>query len=143
MRYLAVLLSLLAFAAQPAAAASSPDLSTLEQQLSSMVADKSADVGIAALDLNNGQSISIQGDTPFPMASTVKVAIAALYLSQVDHGQKTLDDSINGQPVRKLMGKMLIHSDNQAADILFHDVGGPHALHDWLQQNGIQGVHVD
>jgi beta-lactamase class A len=143
MRYLAVLLSLLAFSAQPAAAASSPDLSTLEQQLSSMVADKSADVGIAALDLNNGQSISIKGDTPFPMASTVKVAIAALYLSQVDHGQKTLDDTINGQPVRKLMGRMLIYSDNRAADVLFKDVGGPHAVQSWLHQNGINGVHVD
>lgn len=143
MRYLAVLLSLLAFTAQPAAAASSPDLLTLEQQLSSMVADKSADIGIAALDLNNGQSISIKGDTPFPMASTVKVAIAALYLSQVDHGQKSLDDTINGQPVRKLMSRMIIHSDNRAADILFKDVGGPHAVHSWLRQNGINGVRVD
>ena len=77
------------------------------------------------------------------MASTVKVAIAALYLSQVDHGQKTLDDTIDGQPVRRLMGRMLIYSDNHAADILFKDVGGPHAVHDWLTQNGIRGVHVD
>src|SRR5437763_16035936 len=114
MRFFAVLLSLLAFVAQPAAAASSPSLNSLEQQLSNFVASTSADVGIAALDLNTGESLSIKGDTPFPMASTVKVAIAALYLSQVDHGQKTLDDSINGQPVRELMGKMLIHRDNQA-----------------------------
>src|SRR5919199_4210460 len=103
MRYTAVLLSLLAFVAQPAAAASSPSLSSLEQQLSYLVANKSADVGIAALDLNTGETVSVKGDTPFPMASTVKVAIAALYLSQVDHGQKTLDDTINGMPVRSLM----------------------------------------
>jgi beta-lactamase class A len=77
------------------------------------------------------------------MASTVKVAIAALYLSQVDHGRKTLDDTINGQPVRRLMARMLIYSDNQAADILFKDVGGPRAVHLWLTQNGIHGVHVD
>jgi beta-lactamase class A len=77
------------------------------------------------------------------MASTVKVAIAALYLSQVDHGKKTLDDKIGGQPVRKLMAKMLIYSDNHAADVLFKDVGGPHAVHTWLVQNGIQGVRVD
>ena len=50
-----------------------------------MVANKSADVGIAALDLNSGESIAVKGDTPFPMASTVKVAVAALYLAQVDH----------------------------------------------------------
>ena len=143
MRYIAIFLSLLAFVAGPASAASSPDLSSVEQQLSSLLSGSSADVGVAALDLNTGESVSLKGDTPFPMASTVKVAIAALYLSQVDHGQKTLDDTIDGQPVRKLMGRMLIYSDNHAADILFKDVGGPHAVHDWLTQNGIHGVHVD
>jgi beta-lactamase class A len=143
MRLFAILVSLLAFVAAPAAAASSPDLVSVEQQLKSLVANKSADVGIAALDLNTGESLSIQGDTPFPMASTVKVAIAALYLSQVDHGQKTLDDTISGQPVRKLMARMLIYSDNHAADILFKDVGGPTAVHRWLTQNGVHGVHVD
>jgi beta-lactamase class A len=143
MRFSAIFLSLLAFVAVPATAASSPDLVSVEQQLSSLVSGSSADVGIAALDLNTGESVSLKGDTPFPMASTVKVAIAALYLSQVDHGQKTLDDTIDGQPVRKLMGRMLIFSDNHAADILFKDVGGPTAVHHFLTQNGIQGVHVD
>jgi len=144
MRFFAILLSLLAFGAQPAlAAASSSDLTAVEQQLRALIAGKSADVGIAALDLNTGESVSIKGDTPFPMASTVKVAIAALYLSQVDHGRKTLDDKIGGQPVRKLMARMLIHSDNRAADILFKDVGGPRAVHQWLTANGIHGVRVD
>jgi beta-lactamase class A len=143
MRFIAILLSLLAFAANPAAAASSPDLVTLEQQLSSLASGSSVDVGIAALDLNTGESLSIKGDTPFPMASTVKVAIAALYLSQVDHGRKTLDDTIDGESVRKLMARMLIYSDNRAADVLFKDVGGPTAVHQWLTRNGIRGVHVD
>ena len=143
MRFIAILLSLMAFVAGPATAASSPDLVSVEQQLSSLVSGSSADVGIAAVDLNTGESLSIKGDTPFPMASTVKVAIAALYLSQVDHGQKTLDDTIHGEPVRTLMNKMLIYSDNRAADVLFKDVGGPHAVHQWLSQNGVRGVRVD
>jgi beta-lactamase class A len=144
-RISAVLLALLAFVAQPAAAAgaSSASLGDLEQQLSYLVAGKSADIGIAALDLNTGEIVSIKGDTPFPMASTVKVAIAALYLSQVDHGQKTLDDTIRGEPVRGLMNKMLIYSDNRAADVLFKDVGGPKAVHHFLTSNGVHGVRVD
>lgn len=143
MRCFAIFLTLLAFVAVPATAASSPDLVSVEQQLSSMLADSSADVGVAALDLNTGEAVSIKGDTPFPMASTVKVAIATLYLSQVDHGKKTLDDTIQGQPVRKLMDRMLIYSDNHAADILFKDVGGPQAVHHFLTENGVHGVHVD
>lgn len=137
------ILSFFAFVAQPAAAASSPSLSSLEQQLSSLISSKSADVGIAALDLNTGETVSIKGNTPFPMASTVKVAIAALYLAQVDQGRRSLDDTINGLPVRSLMARMLIHSDNHAADILFKDVGGPSAVRDWLHDNGVTGVHVD
>jgi beta-lactamase class A len=143
MRLIAFLLTLLAFAAQPALAASSPSLTTLEQQLSSLVSNTSADVGIAALDLNSGETVSVKGNTPFPMASTVKVAIAALYLAQVDHGRRSLDDTINGQSARSLMARMLIHSDNRATDILLADLGGPSAVHVWLHDNGVSGLRVD
>jgi beta-lactamase class A len=143
MRFTGVFFALFALIAQPASAASSPSLLTLEQQLSSLVANKSADVGIAALDLNTGETVSIKGNTPFPMASTVKVAIAALYLAQVDHGRRSLDDTINGQPARSLMARMLIHSDNRATDILLADLGGPTAVHSWLQDNGMTGLRVD
>ena len=143
MRISAFFLALLAFGAQPLAAASSPNLLSLEQQLHTMVASKSADVGIAALDLNSGETVSIKGNTPFPMASTVKVAVAALYLAQVDNGQRSLDDIINGQSARGLMRRMLVHSDNRATDILLADLGGPSAVHDWLQANGIKGLRVD
>ena len=143
MRFIAFFLSLLALAAQPAVAASSPGLSSLEQQLSDLISNKSGDVGIAALDLNTGETVSIKGNTPFPMASTVKVAIAALYLAQVDHGRRSLDDTINGVSARNLMKRMLIHSDNHATDILLKDLGGPSAVHDWLQDNGITGLRVD
>ena len=143
MRISALFLSLFALVAQPAVAASSPNLLSLEQQLNSMVAGKSADVGIAALDLNSGETVSIKGNTPFPMASTVKVAVAALYLAQVDNGQRSLDDIINGQSARGLMRRMLVHSDNRATDILLADLGGPSAVHDWLQANGIKGLRVD
>jgi beta-lactamase class A len=136
MRSKVLLLALLAFVAQPVAAATSPGMSGLEQQLSSLVANKSADVGIAALDLKSGESISIRGDVPFPMASTVKVGVAALYLAQVDH-------TIGGVPVRSLMARMIIHSDNRATDILLKDLGGPSALHDWLRDNGVSGLRVD
>jgi beta-lactamase class A len=143
MRFIAISLGFLAFAAQPAFAASSPSLTSLEQQLSALVQNKSADVGVAALDLNTGETVSVKGNTPFPMASTVKVAIAALYLAQVDNGRRSLDDTISGQPVRGLMRRMLVFSDNRAADILFKDVGGPRALETWLEDNDVKGMHVD
>src|SRR5260221_2820611 len=143
MRFSALIVSLLALVAQPAVAASSPDLLSLEQQLNSMVAGKSADVGVAALDLNSGETVSIKGNIPFPMASTVKVAVAALYLAQVDNGRRSLDDNINGQSARSLMKRMLVHIDNQATDIRLADLEGPQPVDNWLQDNGITGLRVD
>ena len=143
MRFITVFLGLLAFALQPAQAASSPKLTSLEQQLRALVGSQSSDVGVAALDLTTGETVSINGDTAFPMASTVKVAVAAAYLSQVDHGRRSLDDRIAGQSAYRLMERMMIHSDNRATDILIKDLGGPKALQKWVEFNGLENMRVD
>lgn len=143
MRFFAVFCWLLAFAVQPAVAASSPGLQSLEQELAGVLADQSADVGLAALDLSTGQTVSIRGDTPFPMASTVKIAVATNYLLQVEHGRRSLDDVIDGQSARSLMQKMLIHSDNRATDILMKNLGGPATLQKWVTQQHISGLRID
>ena len=141
---LAFLLPLFALCfAQPVGAASSPSLTALEQQLNYMIAGKTADVGIAALDLTSGHSINIKGETPFPMASTVKIAVAAAYLDQVDNGSRSLFDTIAKERARDLMAKMLIHSDNRATDKLMQDLGGPAAIQQWLDFHGIRGIRVD
>jgi beta-lactamase class A len=137
------LLPLFALVAQPAVAATSPGMQTLEQQLSYLVAGKSADVGIAALDLTTGESMSVKGNVAYPMASTVKVAVAARYLSLVDSGQRTLDQTINGASARSLLGRMMIHSDNRATDMLISNLGGPQALQSWLTSQGVRGLRVD
>jgi beta-lactamase class A len=143
MRLIGLLLALLAFVAQPATAASSPGLLSLEQQISGMLANKSADVGVYALDLTSGENISYRGDVAFPMASTVKVAVAALYLAQVDHGRRSLDDTIRGVSARSLIDRMMIHSDNRATDILIADLGGPRKIDTWLREQGVGGLRVD
>jgi beta-lactamase class A len=143
MRFIVVFLGLLAFALQPAGAASSPKLTSLEQQLRSVLSGASSDVGIAALDLTTGETVSINGNTAFPMASTVKVAVAAAYLSQVDHGRRSLSDRIGGQSAARLMERMMIHSDNHATDILLRDLGGPQGLQEWISFNGLYNFRVD
>ena len=143
MRFIAVLCWFLAFGAQPALAATSPGLKSLERHLSSLVASQPADVGVAALDLSSGEMVTINGDEPFPMASTVKVAIAANYLAQVEHGRRSLDDIISGQKASKLIEAMLVRSSNPATDILLRDLGGPHTIQAWLNQNNIKGLRID
>ena len=125
------------------AVASSPGLIGLESELGMLVAERPGEYGIAAVDLRNGASVAVNGDIAFPMASTVKVAIAAAYLADVDAGRRSLDDTVAGRSARALMELMIVRSDNVAADWLLTSIGGPGALHDWLRSRGISGMRVD
>lgn len=127
----------------PAALAAPPALVPLENQLKLIAAADPGNIGVAALDLTTGQMVSVNGETPFPMASTVKVAIAANYMSQVEAGRRSLDDVIAGQSARSLLAAMLIHSDNRATDKILANLGGPMLVQSWLGQHGLHGLRID
>lgn len=126
-----------------AASASSPDLIGLEQELSALIAKRAGDYGIAALDLRDGSTVAVNGDTPFPMASTVKIAIAAAYLADVDQGRRSLGDMIAGHSAAKALELMIVRSDNRAADELLASLGGPAAVQQWLWSRKIVGIRLD
>jgi len=139
-----LLTSLAASALVPApVSASSPELMGLERKLSMLLAERSGEYGIAAIDLRDGSIVAVNGDTPFPMASTVKVAIAAAYLAQVDQGRRSLSDLVNGRPAAKVLELMIIRSDNYATDQMLATLGGPLAVQQWLSSHQISGIRVD
>ena len=143
MRIALALLFSLALFAQPAFAASSQRLQSLEQQLAWLVSGKSSNLGVAALDLTTGEVLSVNGHDAFPMASTVKVAVAANYLAQVEHGRRSLNQVIGGKSAASLLDAMITRSDNHATDVLIRNLGGPQVLQSWLTQQGVNGVRVD
>ncbi|MFC4293677.1 class A beta-lactamase [Novosphingobium tardum] len=136
----------------------------LLRQLSAIVSEMpSARVGITAIDMDSGRQVSINGDQPFPMASTVKIAVAATFLDMVDQGTRRLDqsfplmirvagDTADGRaavrPGMSLTAQSLIElsitkSDNQATDALIAAVGGTRAVTAWLQKNSLSGLRID
>jgi beta-lactamase class A len=144
MRYLtAIFCCLLAFTAQPALAESGNLASSLQNELSMLVTSKSADVGLAAIDLATGETVSVRGNNHYPMASTVKVAVAATYLSYVEKGDRSLDDTISGVSAATLMKRMLVHSDNHATDLLIRNLGGPETVQKWLDWHNVEGLRID
>ena len=143
MRFLVLLTWLVAFAAQPAAADVPSKLQLLEQRLAAMAVENPGEYGIAAMDLATGKTISFNGNNPFPMASTMKIAVAAAYLAEVDAGRRTLDDPIAGSTAGRLMDVMITRSDNRATDLLLATLGGPAAVDRWMRGHGLSGIRVD
>jgi len=143
MRIRLALFAVLALFSQPAFAASSQRLQSLEQQLAWLVSGKSANLGVAALDLSTGEVLSVNGHDAFPMASTVKVAVAANYLAQVEHGRRSLNEIIGGKSAASLLDAMITRSDNHATDLLIRNLGGPNVLQSWLTQQGVEGIRID
>jgi beta-lactamase class A len=143
MRFFVVLTWLAAFLVQPAYAQASPKLQLLEQRLAAMAAENPGEFGIAAMDLATGRSISFNGAQAFPMASTMKIAVAAAYLQEVDAGRRSLDDAYGDRTAGSLMEAMITRSDNRATDALISMLGGPAPLDRWLRAHGLTGMRVD
>jgi beta-lactamase class A len=120
-------------------------------------------VGVAALHLETGRKIAHNADEFFPMASTVKVAVAAKILDLADKGQMSLTSLI---PVKRselapggplgdvhwrpaglsfsaadLLDPMITRSDNTSTDVLYRVAGGPAAVHAYLQALGLKEIY--
>ncbi len=143
----------------------SPDLdSALQARIAQLANGSDGRIGVAAVDLATGQSISILGDQRFPMASTSKIAIAATYLEGVEQGRFSLTSefplllavrsrpfSTNTAPVRRgeymtaleLIDIMITRSSNPATDALLAAVGGPAAVNDWARRAGLRDFSLD
>lgn len=148
----------------PAAVQSARDLA-IQQRVASIVAAARGRVGVAAMDLDGGGQVLINGDMPFPMASTAKVAVAATFLQMVEQGKFRLDQQlpmmmpvpepagrrnlvamVRPGPVytaQTLLERMITRSDNHATDGLIAAVGGIGAVNRFLVQTGISGQHLD
>lgn len=118
-------------------------------------------LGVAAVHLESGRGVGYRADEFFPMASTVKVAVAARILEMADRGQVSLATEI---PVKRmemvpegplaairwrpglswsfeeLLEAMITRSDNTSTDVLFRVAGGPPAVDAWLKGIGLKDI---
>lgn len=151
---------------KPSAPASSDIVSQrLEKELERIARLAKGRVGISALHLESGKQVSMNLHEPFPMASTVKVAIAVQLFTKIEKGELSLMTMVDLQPsdlhpgsgtldvlfakpgvqlsVQNLLELMMVISDNSATDILLRLVGGPKAVAERMKILGIKGMSVD
>jgi beta-lactamase class A len=123
------------------------------------------EIGLAAIHLESGRRVSVNGDRRFPMASVSKVPMALEFLRRVDAGEVALEERLvlpitdfrpgnsplaswsGGRPVTvtvdSLFRLMIEVSDNTATDAILEMAGGPERVTRRLRELGIDEMDVD
>jgi len=143
--------------------AANPKLDRLKHQIERVLFRRDGVVGTSVRHVETGQSLAVNGDMRFPMASTFKVPILVELFSQVKEGKFRLEDEIDVQPSDQHPGSgmisslvapgiklsvlnmahfMMMISDNSATDILLAKVGAEN-INDRLKGLGIDGISVN
>lgn len=152
-------------AAQPVPADGCAVPDSIHDALATIARRVGGEVGLAALHVESGARIELNGDRRFPMASVSKIPMALEFLRRVDAGQLQWDREIvvtprefraghsplaewsGGRAVRlgldSLFSLMVGASDNTATDVLLGMSGGPAAATRRVRELGVSGVEVD
>ncbi len=123
------------------------------------------EIGIAAIHIESGARVSVNGERRFPMASVSKIPMAIEFLRRVDLGEVRLEDTLvlpitgfraghsplaswsGGRPVTvtvdSLFRLMIEVSDNTATDVILRMAGGPTEVTRRLRELGIEDIDVD
>jgi len=133
---------------------------TLKQDIQAIVDQYDIKAGVSAWHIESGEQVDVNGDTPFPMASTFKIPILATAFTQLAEGKFTLDERITlnnedkslgsgilpyfdegVQPtLRDLITLMIIISDNTATDMVVDFVGGTDVVEGYMHELGLTNI---
>jgi beta-lactamase class A len=157
------ILTMMAAAALAQEAPASSRLDRLKTQIERLIRNLDGKVGVAVKHIESGQSLAVNGDRMFPLASAFKVPILVELLYQVEEGRFSLDDEINVEKSDQHLGSgmisnlavpgiklsilnlahfMMMISDNSATDILLGKVGAEN-VNLRLKSLGIEGMSVN
>lgn len=137
----------------------------LKEQIETIVTGKKATVGVAVWGPDDLEPLLVNPFEKFPMQSVFKLHLALLVLHQVDQGKLELSQSVAVKraevlqntwapmmkdyqgdeftvTIEQLLQYSVSHSDNVACDLLFELIGGPVALHAYIQSLGIAETEV-
>ena len=150
-------------ATAPWSTCAAPD--SLTRELERIARRVGGEIGIAAIHLESGMRVSVNGDRRFPMASVSKVPMALEFLRRVDAGEVSMDERLvlpitdfrpghsplaswsGGRPVTvtvdSLFRLMMEVSDNTATDAILGMAGGPERVTSRLRELGIVDMDVD
>ncbi|MCK9211090.1 MAG: class A beta-lactamase, subclass A2 [Ignavibacteriaceae bacterium] len=138
---------------------------TLRTKIEHIIEVAKGNVGVAIISLGNNDTLTINGDSKFPMQSVYKFPLALAVLDKVDKGILSLDQKIfvkkeellpnTWSPLREkypegnvniTLDELLTYtvsvSDNNGCDILFRLLGGPKIVNGYIHNLGITNIAV-
>lgn len=134
----------------------------LENAIAALGRSFNGEVGIAVRDIEQGWTVSWNGDRYFPQQSVSKLWVALTMLDAVDRGRLRLEQSVRvtrddfvvfHQPMRERIGangyettlnflfqQAMTRSDNLANDKILWLAGGPEAVRDFFRRHRLDGL---
>ncbi|HTB06170.1 MAG TPA: class A beta-lactamase, subclass A2 [Bacteroidia bacterium] len=123
-------------------------------------------VGVSIMNIETGDTLTLNGKAHLPMQSVFKFPIAMAILNKVDSGKLSLDKKIhlkkedmipktwsplrdkypNGNvdiSIRDLLSYVVSQSDNVACDVLLEVLGGPKYVENYMHSLGIKGIAIE
>jgi beta-lactamase class A len=139
--------------------------SAFRNKLNEIVKAHKATIGYSLLDLQNGDTVTVNGAKHLPMQSVYKFHLALAVLHQVDQGKLRLDQKILVRkqdllpgtwsplrdkypagnvkiPLSELLGFTVSQSDNNGCDMLFRLMGGPAKVQQYIHSLGVSEVAI-
>ncbi|KFF19259.1 class A beta-lactamase, subclass A2 [Chryseobacterium sp. JM1] len=137
------------------------NIDDLSKELKQIISTKNATVGISIKNIEDKDTLSINGHLDAPMMSVFKFHIALATLNLVDKGKISLaqkvfikkedlqqdtwspikDEYPNGNmylTIDQLLRYTVSHSDNNGCDILLKLIGGPETVQKFINRQGIK-----
>jgi beta-lactamase class A len=138
---------------------------TLKEKITEIVKSKRATVGVGIMNLENGDTLTLNGNRHFPMQSVFKFHLALAVLNQIDKGKFTLNQDIfvskadmipnlyspmrekypEGNitlPLSEIIKYTVSQSDNSGCDLLFKLIGGPEKANKFIHKIGVKDVAI-
>lgn len=137
---------------------------SLREKVQQIAAEAKGKVGVAYVDLETGDTLTLNGTAHLPMQSTFKFPIAMAVLHDVDGGKLSLDQKIRlrkkdmplktWSPMRdkypdggevtlqEALGYMVSQSDNVACDVLIKLTGGTDKIESYIHSLGVTDIAI-
>lgn len=116
----------------------SAEFDALTPDLEAYLKQQGQTTGAVLYDVTHGRYYTYNANTPFIMASSAKVPIMLTFFTMVEQQHR----QPNGGEVN-LLTAMIEHSDNDAAQALFEEVGGTGPMEAFMRGVGIDGFKGD